>query len=76
MKEMDKHCMICNKVYYEKEEVWVELMDYLECNLGKPTSGIYHKDCMETYFNRYVPFIPEEDKQKIRSELEQKIREK
>lgn len=72
-KKQDLHCMICQKVYYRKEQIWLGLEDYLQCNLGKPTSGIYHRQCIQKYLETYVGFMPRQDRQKLQSELEKQL---
>lgn len=74
----DYHCIICNLVKYTKEDLWIPKETYRQLELDTNTtvtSGIFHTYCIDRYFVEYVPSIPEKDKERIRRELEERIKE-
>jgi len=70
---IDLHCMICQQVYYKKENEWMDVKTYIHRELGTPTSGVYHHNCVDTYLRDYVPNIPQIDKTRLKTGLEQRI---
>lgn len=67
------HCMMCQQVYYPQINKWLGAESIADAQV-EVTSGIFHKDCLEDYFTRYIrQNLPEEEKQKIREGLEDRL---
>lgn len=70
------HCFICDLVHYTKESLWMDKNTFISLQLEpEPTSGIFHKTCLEDYFINYMPNIPDKDAQELRQHLEQRIKQ-
>lgn len=67
------HCMMCQQVYYPELNQWLGVETIVDAQ-KEITSGIFHKNCLEDYFKKYIGnSIPEEDKQKLRDNLEDRL---
>lgn len=67
------HCMMCQQVYYPQINKWLGAESIADAQV-EITSGIFHKNCLEDYFEKYIGNnIPEGEKQRIREGLEERI---
>lgn len=71
------HCIICDLIQYTKESLWIDKETYIQLQLEPPpTSGIFHKNCLEEYFEIYIgERIPEQDRNELRKKLEERLEE-
>ena len=74
MSNLDSHYMICNLIYYKKEKLWIHKTDYEELELGKYSTGVFHNNCIDRYFNEYVPFFTKQEQQQIKKDLEERLK--
>ena len=45
-----------------------------ELELGKYSTGVFHNNCIDRYFNEYVPFFTKQEQQQIKKDLEERLK--